>query len=119
MRAPPSWRGPRSCPATLRIEADPDRVQGAQQEAAPPVLSVGPIQLMTNGLDGQGTCRLGRERDRRTRDDPEAQAILAGAKDEVTDHASGPSARPDPEAGVAQCKGRAAAQGLAEGHREP
>src|SRR6476659_34904 len=112
MRAPPSWRGPRSCSsATLRIEADPDRVQRAQQEAAPPVLSVGPIQFMTNGLDGQGACRLGRERDRRTRDDPEAQAILGGTKDQVTDHARGPSARSDPEAGVAQCIGRAAAEG--------
>ena len=49
----------------LGVEADPERVEGPEQEPAPALVPVGAVQLVADQVDRDGAERLGREGDRR------------------------------------------------------
>ncbi len=104
----------------LRVEADPELVEGPQQEATPAALAVGTIELMADrrrprssgsgsGGIGTGALRTRRSRSRsssgrsrKSRTTPPAQRLA-----------------PDAEPGVPERVGHATAHRLAEGHGEP
>ena len=88
-------RRPDGGPCDSGVEADAEGVEGPQDEAAPALVAVGAVELVADRLDGDRAERLGRERDRRARDDPEPKPVLVGSQDEVAHDAAGPAAGPD------------------------
>ena len=62
-------RTPASAPVTLEarlaVEADPERVERPEEQAAPALVPVGPIELAADGSTATRPERLRRERERR------------------------------------------------------
>ena len=58
------------------VEADPEGVERLEDDPAPALVAVGAVELVADGLDRHGPQRLGREGDRRARDDAQPEAVL-------------------------------------------
>ena len=69
---------------------------------APALVAVGAVELVAHQVRPRRAERLGRERDRRARDDAQPQAVLVGSQDEVAHDARRPAARADAQARVAE-----------------
>ena len=82
----------------LGVEADPEGVQGLEDDPAPALVAVGAVQLVADEVDRRRAERLGRERERRRLDDAQPQQILVGPQDEVAHDAGRPAAGPHAQA---------------------